>query len=558
MAGMKFECRAMAFGARGWLSYLRDNLSRGTGVLSLALAVASTGCTKVGPDFEPLPAPAAETWIEAEEEPKINEQAADVSAWWTVFDDPVLNELVERASKQNLTLQIAGVRILEARARLGIAIGDQYPQVQDAVGGYDYNRASKNAPNSAGGNRSFGAAGIGLDASWEIDFWGRFQRGIESADAALGAQIADYDDLLVSLTAEVARTYVLVREFEERIVLVKGNIEIQKRTLEITDAQFRGGQVTELDVQQSKALLHSTEALLPTFEASRRQATNALSVLLGLPPQDLKGILGAQGVIPTAPPEVAIGIPAELLRRRPDIRRAELDAASQSARIGVAEADLYPRFTLAGFIGFETSHNGGRQSNNASLTDLFDGDSFTGFIGPSVSLPLFNYGRLTNNVRVEDARFQQLVINYQDAVLRAYQEVEDAIAGFLNSQQQSVFLASGVTASQRSVDLALLQYREGLVDYTRVLNAQEFLVAQQDDLANSRSLIAQGLIGIYRGLGGGWQLRGENEFVPEAIEEQMRARTDWGDILPASDLDTAPRSGEDADTRDNLFRRPDW
>jgi NodT family efflux transporter outer membrane factor (OMF) lipoprotein len=543
--------------ALAWRSISSHRKFMRTAMVSLALAAFVSGCTKLGPDFEPLPAPVDETWLETEE-PRIKEQETDVGSWWLVFEDPVLNDLIERASQQNLTLQIAGVRILEARARLGIAVGDQYPQVQDAVGGYDYNRVSENAANSAGANRSFGSASLGLDASWEIDLWGRFQRGIESADAALGAQIADYDDLLVSLTAEVARTYVLVREFEERIKLVLGNIQIQQRTLEITDAQFRGGQVTELDVQQARALLRNTEALLPTFEASRRQATNALSVLLGLPPQDLRDILGEPGVVPTAPAEVAIGIPAELLRRRPDIRRAELDAASQSARIGVAMADLYPRFTLAGFIGFETSHNGGRQSSKASLTDLFDGDSFTGFIGPSVSLPLFNYGRLTNNVRVEDARFQQLVINYQDTVLRAYQEVEDSIAGFLNAQEQAGFLADGANASGRAVELALLQYREGLVNYTRVLDAQEFLVEQEDALATSRSSIAQNLIGIYRGLGGGWQLRGENEFVPESIEAEMRARTDWDGILPASDLGDAPRTGEEADARDNLFRRPDW
>jgi NodT family efflux transporter outer membrane factor (OMF) lipoprotein len=548
---------AFAPASGGSRSSLGSRISARAAISFLALAVVVSGCTKLGPDFETLPAPPAETWLETDE-PRIKEEETDISAWWQVFDDPILNELVARASQQNLTLQVAGVRILEARARLGIAIGDQYPQVQEANGSYTYGRVSENAANSAGSNRSFGSASVGLDASWEIDIWGRFQRGIESADAALGAQVADYDDLLVSLTGEVARTYVFIREFEERIKLVRGNIQIQERTLQITDAQFRGGQVTELDVQQARAQLRSTEALLPTFEASRRQATNALSVLLGLPPQDLRGILGTTGLIPSAPAEVAVGIPAELLRRRPDIRRAELEAASQSARIGIAEAELYPRFTLAGFIGFETSHDGGRQSNNAALSDIFDGDSFTGFIGPAVSLPIFNYGRLTNNVRVEDARFQQLVISYQDTVLRAYQEVEDAIAGFLNTQEQAAFLTDGVDASRRSVDLALLQYREGLVDFTRVLDAQEFLVSQEDDLASSRSAIAQNLIGIYRGLGGGWQLRGENEFVPEEIEAEMRARTDWDGILPANDLGEAPETGEDAAARDNLFRRPDW
>ena len=523
----------------------------------IALSLVVGGCTKLGPDFETPPAPKSEEWIESEE-PKIKSDSTDLTAWWSVFDDRIVDELIQRALAQNLTLQIAAVRVLEARARLGIAVGQQYPQVQEANGSYSLNRLSDNAANSAGSNQSFGSGSAGLDSSWELDFWGRFQRGIESADASLGAQIADYDDFLVSLTAEVARTYVLIREFEERILLLNGNISIQQRTLEITDAQFRGGQVTELDVQQAKSLLRATQARLPVFSAQLRQSQNAMSVLLGIPPRDLRDVLGQPSGIPTVPPAVAIGIPAEVLRQRPDIRRAELDAAAQSARIGIAMADLYPRFTLGGFIGFESSHSGGRQSNNANMADVFNSDSFTTFLGPSVSLPLFNYGRLTNNVRVEDARFQELIINYQDTVLRAYQEVEDSITGFLNSQDQADYLYDASNASRRAVDLALLQYREGLVDYTRVLDAQEFLVEQQDALAVSRSSIAQNLIGIYRGLGGGWQWRDVNQLVPDSIEEQMRDRTDWGDILPVSDLEGAPSTGEEVRSLDTLFRRPDW
>ncbi len=523
----------------------------------LAMALLVSGCTTVGPDFARPPAPQTDEWIE-KEDPKVESVTADYSRWWSVFNDPVLNELIETAYRQNLPLQIAGLRILEARARLGIAVGNQYPQLQDATGAYSRDVISDNAPNAAAADRNFDDLFVGFDAAWEIDFWGRFRRGIESANANFGATVADYDDLLVALTAEVAATYVVVREFEERLALARENVKIQQRTLEITDVRFRGGAVTELDVQQARALLRDTQALIPDLETRRRQAKNALSVLLGMPPSELREVLGGSGAIPAAPPKVAVGIPAELLRRRPDIRRAELQAAAQSARIGIAKADLYPRFTLAGFIGFETSDAGGVASNNASLGDLFDGDSFTGFIGPSVRWPFLNYGRLTNNVRVQDARFQQFIVNYKDTVLRAYQEVEDGLVAFLRAQDQTSFLADSVAASERAVQLSLLQYRQGIIDFIRVLDAQRFQVTQQDRLASSRGAIARNLIATYKALGGGWELRDPNQSVPDDIQEIMRARTDWGGLLPAADIKDAPASGEDASAAPTLFRSPDW
>ena len=543
--------------------------SKVSGVL-LAVALLAGGCTTLGPDYATPEAPVAQEWVE-EKDPKVKRETADYSKWWTVFNDPVLNNLIETAYKQNLDLRISGIRIMEARALLGIATGQQYPQVQDATGGYSRNRISDNAPNARGADRNFDDLFVGFDASWEIDFWGRFQRGIESADATLGGTIADYDDILVSLTAEVAATYVVIREFEERIALARGNIKVQERTLQIADVRFRNGAVTELDVQQAKALLRDTQALVPELETRLRQGKNALSVLLGMPPTHLQEALGGILPIPTAPKEVAIGIPAELLRRRPDIRRAELDAAAQSARIGIARADLYPRFTLAGFVGFETSDRGGVASNNADLGDIFGTDSFTGFIGPSVRWPILNYGRLTNNVRVEDARFQQLIVNYQNTVLRAQQEVEDGLVGFLRAQEQEEFLADSVAASQRSVDLSLLQYRSGIVDFIRVLDTERSLVTQQDRRAASRGAIARNLIATYKALGGGWQIRGTDAFVPEDTQEQMRTRTNWGDLLPPKDLQEAPMSGEKAPPsaeepdEGNAFTRwlegirwPDW
>jgi outer membrane protein TolC len=255
---------------------------------------------------------------------------------------------------------------------------------------------------------------------------------------------------------------------------------------------------------------------------------------------------------------VAVGIPADLLRRRPDIRQAELNAAAQSARIGVAKADLFPRVSLAGFVGFQTVGSSDSRSNGADVGDLFSTDSFVGSFGPSISWPFFNYGRITNNVRVQDARFQQLVADYQNTVLSAYQEVEDGLVGFLRAQEQTEFLARSTRANERSVELSILQYREGVSDYIRVLRAQQDLLQRQDRLTQAQSLIAQNLIATYRALGGGWQSRKANEVVPDGVLEEMRERTDWGGIIPPDDLQDAPGSAEDVKDIDTLFRRPDF
>ncbi|MEH6578811.1 MAG: efflux transporter outer membrane subunit [Amphritea sp.] len=523
----------------------------------LALSIALSGCTKLGPDFVKPEAPNLESWSKTDAA-DIKKQAVDYSSWWNVFNDPILNQLVETSRKDNLTLQVAGLRILEARALLGIAIGDKYPQTQDVVAGYSFVSSSENAPNAAQLDHNYSRGRIGLDTAWELDFWGRFERGIEAANARLGATIADYDDIMIALNAQVSTTYVVIRELEERLERARENVAVQKRTLEIAQVRFRGGAVTELDVQQARALLRDTQALIPVLKTQLHQSRNALSVLLATPPNKLDTILGESGAIPQAPVDVAIGIPADLLRRRPDIRRAELDAAIQSARIGIAKADLYPRFTLVGFIGFEAG--GGStdsRSNNSSLNDIFDADSFTGSFGPSLRLPFFNYGRLKNNVRIQDARFQELAVNYQNTVLRAYQEVEDSLTGFLQSQDQTQFLSDSVKASKRSTDLALLQYRRGIVDYVRVLDSQRFLVNQQDRLAQSRSSIALNLIATYRALGGGWESRDLNTLVPDSMLQEMKARTDWGDLLPATDLEKAPQTGEEAG-KTTVKHSPDW
>ena len=514
----------------------------------IALAVLFSGCTLVGPDYVKPTAQEPKQWLESEN-PKIESKEVDFKDWWIVFSDPVLNDLIQAAYQQNLPLQIAGLRIYEARAQLGIAFGFQYPQTQQGLGSAQLNQISKNAPNVAVADRYYTTYDIGLDAAWEMDVWGKFRRAVQTGVASLEASIADYDDILVSLTSEVASTFIRLRTSEERLAVARQNVVIQKRSLEIADVRFKAGAVTELDVTQAKALLRSTESTIPGFETDVRQAKNALAILLGKLPGEIDAMLGGPGLIPEVPAEVAVGIPTELLRRRPDIRFAERRLAAQSAQIGFAKADLFPHFSLFGTLGFQTSD----YTDGSQFSDLLDKDSFTYNAGAGFNWDLFNYGRITNQVRVEDARFQELAVNYEDTVLRAAQEVEDAMVGFLQSQKAVFFLADAVKASKRSVDLSLIQYREGLVDYQRVLDTQRDLTSQQDNLVFTAGSVGLNLVSMYRALGGGWELRGENDFIPASIKEAMEARTNWGDMLSPKETEYPP-----SQEVKKVFHRPDW
>lgn len=505
-------------------SRVRSSPAMPVGLALLALAV--NGCTMIGPDYVRPPAPTAEAWIETID-PAIRPQPADYSAWWSVFADPVLDGLVEMAYRQNPTLRASGVRVLEAQARRGVAIGGLFPQRQDAFGGYTRVGLSTERANQSGVglDQAFGDWQLGFDAAWELDFWGRFRRGIEAADAELLASVAVYDDVLVSLVAEVAANYISLRTFEARLQVATDNVEIQRRSYEIADAKFRGGAVTQLDAEQAAALLEDTRARIPDLEAQRRQVENTLCVLLGIAPRDLGELLDGRRPIPAAPAEIAVGIPADLLRRRPDVRAAERTLAAQSARIGIAKADLLPRFILVGDLSVAAE----------DFSDLFTGDSFESFGGPTFRWVILNYGRIINNVRVQDAAFQALIGDYETIVLRAEADVEDAIAGFLGARRQVEFLERSVAAAVHAVELADLQYREGAVDYTRVLDTQEFLVAAQEQLVFTRGSVALSVAALYKALGGGWERRARDGFVPEATRRQMRERTYWGSVLSTDD-----------------------
>jgi NodT family efflux transporter outer membrane factor (OMF) lipoprotein len=493
----------------------------------LTLVLIAGGCTtpseyvhngfKVGPNYCPPGAAVADNWIDAADK-RVRTESDDLSEWWHVFNDPVLEGLVHDAYQQNLTLREAGFRVLAARAQVGIAIGNLFPQQQYAFGDYSRTTLSTQTANniveigSEAGlptQRNFSQWDYGFGLGWELDFWGRFRRAVEANEATLGATVGDYDDVLVTLMGDVAYNYVLYRTLQEQIAFARYNVDLQRQTLTIVEARFRAGTTGELDVHQSRSTLAQTEAAIPELEISLRQAANRLCILMGIPPQDLQARLGT-APIPTAPKDAAVGIPAELLSRRPDIRRAERTAAAQSAQIGIAESDFYPAISIVGTIGYSAEE----------FPNLFRQTAFDGTIGPSFNWKILNYGRILNNVREQQAKFQALVTDYQQTVLTADREVEDGIVTFLRAQTRTQFQTISVDRAQKAVALGLVQYQAGTVDFTRITQLEQNLVLQQNTLAQARGEIAQGLIQTYRALGGGWQFRltGQDPGQPTANE----------------------------------------
>lgn len=509
---------------------------------ALALAFVTTAGCMVGPEYKKPPASVSDAWIESRMGTLPQTSDVDYDQWWRTFDDPTLNELMEMAYRQNLPLEVAGLRVVQAIAQRGFAIGELYPQQQEASLSFARQRMSEN---TAGFipfiDPSFNQWALTpLSAGWEIDLWGRYRRGVESADADLLASLYSYQDVLVSLLAEVATTYVQFRTLQEQLEVAQHNVGLQARSVEIVKARFELGAVTELDLAQSRSLLRDTQSLIPGIRARLRQSQDRLCVLLGLPTQKLDHILPGPQRIPSAPPDVVVGIPAELLRARPDVRSAERDVAAQSARIGIAAADFYPRFELVGDIGLQAE----------TFSDLFQGSSFAAFGGPRFRWAILNYGRIVNNVRVQDSVYQQQIRLYEDTVLRAQQEVQDAMAGYLGSQRQVEFLEMAVKDAARAVELSEFQYREGATDYTRVLLSQQFLLQEQDLLVSTKGAVALNLVSLHRSLGGGWQFHEGEALIRPDTREEMEDRIHWGDLLETEedyeDIDAADESEQDS------------
>jgi NodT family efflux transporter outer membrane factor (OMF) lipoprotein len=502
----------------------RGHLTARWGGLTLLLILfTSSGCTslgdwyrnnfKVGPEYCKPAAPVADSWIDFNN-PAVISNSEDDRNWWTVFNDPALNSLVQATYECNLPLHAQGQRILEFRAIRGTTVGNLFPQGQALNGSYNRVQISENGNIVGVGapTRSFDLFTFGPRMQWELDIWGKYRRRIEQADAELDQQIELYDDILAIAVADTAKAYTTLRVAEEMVRLAKQNVEIQQGSLKLADARFRNGATSELDVTQAQSTLKETEALIPKFEATLRQANNQLCLLMGMPAYDLKSQIG-EGQMPVAPKSVAAGIPGELLRRRPDIRAAERAVAAASAEIGIAQSELYPHFSIDGQFGWA--------STNAS--QLFTGQSFGGLISPSFQWNLLHYGRLQNNVSRHEARFQKAAFDYQQTVLKANNEVENALIGFIKAQEQVDRLRGAVEATQKSVNLATVQYREGAITFERIFNLQNVLVRQQIDLASAQGDINLSLIDVHRALRGGWQIRLEEE----------------GEIISVTEVETA-------------------
>ncbi len=466
------------------------------------------------------------------DDPQLSGSPLNDPAWWrAAFEDPVLDQIIEMALEQNLDLRAAGLRVLQAQQNLAIAIGKKAPQQQQLTGSASGVRLSENAMDHLSlESNSFSTYSLGFNLSWEADFWGRFKRLVMEASAQLDASVASYDDAMVVLIAEVAQNYLALRTLQERLEIAKRNVELQRQSVEISRARFEGGMVSELDLDQAQTLLNNTEASVAALERGIQQVKNLLAILLGQPPYDMGTLLQEPRPIPSVPPEVALGMPQDLIRRRPDIRIAERQLAAQSAAVGFAVTDLYPHFSLGGSIGTSTNDNSGQ-----TLLDLFSADSLSLNIFGMFQWNVFNYGRIKGNIRLQDALFQQLLVDYQNAILQAQGEVENAIVAFLKSQQQVLAYRSAASYAQKAADISTAQYRDGLVDFNTVITTLKSLQTQQDILASTRGEVAQNLVQVYKSLGGGWELRASSnavDLLPEATKEQMRQRLkSWNGVL---------------------------
>jgi NodT family efflux transporter outer membrane factor (OMF) lipoprotein len=445
----------------------------------------------------------------------------DLRFWWELFKDPALNRLIESAKRENLPLRIAGLRILESRALLGIADSGRYPQLQQATGAASYVHTHRQGGSLGDDTQDLVSYQAGFNLAWELDFWGRFRRAIESADAAFFASIANQQDVQVLLSAQVADLYYAYRTTQLRIAIARENAAIQKRSYEITGRIFTSGAGSELDLQQAKTQYLATLSTIPDLEITLTTIRNALCAVLGRPPGELPELAGPVGKLPMIASAGVPDIPARLLLRRPDVRRAAWQVAAQSAQIGVAEADYYPAISLLGSIAWSGSTLSGSP------------DTGTLAIGPALRWNIFDHGRIANNVRVQDARLQQSIESYQDRVLQAAREIDDAAIRVAKTKEQQGVLAESLRAAQRSLELANKRYQEGYAGFQRVLDAQRAVFAQAERQIVNQGSHVSAVVGLYRALGGGWMATPVAQLIPKDVRRTMQERSDWGNLLTA-------------------------
>lgn len=510
--------------------------------LAILSVLGLSACTTLGPDYvHPEQTALPSDWSVEKAAQDTQQSEQKLQQWWQQFNDPTLNQLVEMASQQNLDLEAAGLRIVQARSLLGISTGLQYPQVQTVSG--NLARAYVN-------DQGLNNAALSFDAGWEMDIWGKYARGIESAEAGFYASIASYHDIMVTITSEVARNYINYRTFQERILLSRRNIEIQERVVNITQVQFDSGNVTELDVQQAKNQLFNTKAAQPSLEIAMKQSRTALALLLGVLPEEVESLLQSNGfaqrmadyenqfkssgrkpalsgsdersIVPS-PPLLDNKVDANLVMRRPDLQVSEMQARAQSAKVGVAETALYPSFSLFGSIGIDSTVPDGSSFSFS--------DSLTMVVGPTFSWNIFQYGRVKNNIRFEDARFQETLTNYNKKVLQAVNEVTNALEAYdLYLEQKSLRLQS-VNSSIRAFNISMTQYENGQISFERLLNSVEKMTRAEDSYATIKGNVANQVVALYKALGGGWETQTGKPFLSETTAKQMQDRSDWDGLL---------------------------
>lgn len=466
---------------------MRANLQ----VIMLLSTLALAGCMTVGPDYVPPKTHVAGQWhtdlAGGLHSGTPSPQA--LARWWTIFNDPVLSNLIERAIADNLSLKEAKARIQQARAIRGIRKADYFPTVNASATGTK-SRSSEHV----GTGIEQEVYDTGFDAAWELDIFGGTRRSVEAAQANLEAAEVSHQDTLVSLVAEVARNYVEARTLQARLDVAQANIKVQEKTLNITNSRFKAGMSSELPVQQALYNLSSTRSNIPTLNASLEAVKNRLAVLVGQSPGHIHQELAGHRPIPVTPASVAVGIPSDIIRRRPDIRRAERALAAQTARIGMAKAELYPSLRLTGSFGLQALESG----------DLFTSEAHTYSWGPSISLPIFNAGAIRNNIAFQTARQEEVFHQYQATILAALEEVENNLTAYAGEQMRRQSLVTAQKAASRAVNLAWDKHKAGMVDFGEVLEAQRSALSFEDELAQSNGSVTTNLIRLYKSIGGGW------------------------------------------------------
>lgn len=473
------------------------------------LAIIATGCA-VGPNYQRPAANVPAHWSEPLAGGETNAPAS-LTAWWKNFHDVELDSLINRAVQSNLDLQIAQARVREARAQYGFAAANLWPTI-DASGSYSRTETSRHQP-------VLGSLPVpadvpfdndvyqsGFDASWEIDVFGGKRRATEAAKAEVAAFEYGRRATVMTLLGEVARNYIDVRGYQRRLAIARENIQAQAEALDITQNRYTNGVSSDLDVQQAATLLATTKAEVPALQTALQASIHRLGVLLGQPPGALQEELAGTEPIPVAPPEVPVGLPSDLMLHRPDVQQAERQLAAATANIGVAKADLFPKFYLTGAAGFES----------ISADDWFSAGSRFWSAGPTVQWKIFDAGRIRANIRVQNARQEQALAAYENTVLGAFEEVENNLVAYANEQIRRRSLEDAVTSSRKSLELANKLYTNGLTDFVNVLEAERSLYQAQDALVQSDRTVSTDVVALYKSLGGGWEIAEQQKSLATA------------------------------------------